>query len=194
MRRLVPAMLAVAILVPACSGSGSGSVQSGASATPSTSASQPAQPAAHNAADTAFAQNMIPHHQQAVDMAMTVLNKGADEKVHALAQRIALAQQPEIELMTGWLKAWGEPTMSAGHDMAAMPGMMSDEQMRRFQAASGAALDRMFLSMMIEHHQGAVTMAETELRDGLNAEAKQLAQRIKDSQTKEIAEMRALLR
>ena len=74
-----------------------------------------------------------------------------------------------------------------------MPGMMSEADMTRFMAASDPALDRMFLEMMIRHHEGAVTMADTELRAGENAESKKLAQHIKETQTAEIATMRQLL-
>ena len=79
-----------------------------------------------------------------------------------------------------------------GGSMAAMPGMMSDDQMSRLCQATGAAFDRAFLQMMTAHHQGAIQMAQTELADGQNPEAKALAQKIITAQQGEITQMRTL--
>lgn len=153
----------------------------------------------HNAADTTFAQQMIAHHSQAVEMAELVSGRTTNPKVVDLAKRIREAQGPEIKMMTGWLRAWGEPTSDGGHSMSGMnhgsrmPGMMTDEDMAALKAAKDADFDRRWLSMMIAHHQGAVEMARTELAQGANPEAKTLAQRIIDAQEAEIREMRALL-
>ncbi|RFU38899.1 DUF305 domain-containing protein [Actinomadura logoneensis] len=155
--------------------------------------------AGHNGQDVMFAQMMIPHHRQAVDMAKTVLAKGSDPKVKNLAGRIEKAQAPEIEKMSGWLKAWGQPVPGAGDDSMAnmghgMDGMMSDKQMADYNKASGKDLDRMFLTMMIEHHKGAVTMAQQEQKTGSAAEAKALAADIIKAQQAEITEMNGLLK
>ncbi len=101
--------------------------------------------------------------------------------------------------MTGWLTAWGQPApTSGGHDMSqmggtGMGGMMTDEQMQQLSASTGAGFDRMWLQMMVTHHQGAVEMSSTQLRDGKNADAKKLAQRIIDTQKQEITVMQQLL-
>lgn len=149
-----------------------------------------------NDADIAFASGMVPHHEQAVTMAEQALESGASAEVLALATAIRDAQAPEIETMTGWLEAWGHPT-SGGHDMSDMSahdmGMMTDAEMQQMSEASGPAFDRLWLDMMIRHHQGAVTMSQAQLRDGQSGEVTMLAQQIIDSQQAEIAQMQGLL-
>lgn len=140
---------------------------------------------------------MIPHQQQAVEMADTMLGKeGPDAAMLELAQRIRDAQQPEIELMQGWLEEWGADAGDAGHGGhggAGGDGMMSDQDMAALGRADGAEASRLFLEQMIVHHEGAVEMAEAELQGGQHAEALELAQQVIDAQTSEIAEMRQLL-
>ncbi len=160
---------------------------------------EPSSAAAFNDSDVAFAQGMIPHHAQAVDMADLAEERAADPEVRDLAGRIRAAQQPEIDLMEGWLEEWGHP-MEDGMDMGGMEGMdmedmgmVSEEDMDRLESASGAEFDRLFLTSMREHHLGAVAMAEEELRSGESPEAKELAQEIIDTQRAEIEEIDALL-
>ncbi|ANZ40001.1 hypothetical protein BBK82_32110 [Lentzea guizhouensis] len=146
----------------------------------------------NNAADVTFARGMVPHHEQALEMARLVPDRSSDDQVRRLAQRIEEAQDPEITQMTAWLEKWGEkPGAHAGHDMA---GMMSQDDMTKLEKASGAEFDKMWLEMMVEHHEGAVEMARTELEDGRDPEAKKLAQAIIDGQQQEIAEMKDLLK
>lgn len=168
----------------------------------------------HNPADVSFATGMIPHHRQAVQMADMVAGRGASAQVTALAGAIKAAQQPEIDQLTSLLKAWNAPLPRDGDDMSGMPmdghgmsgmpasghgshegmtGMMSNDEMARLRKASGKAFDQQFLTLMIAHHQGAVEMAATELREGTNADAKALAQRITDAQNKEIGQMRGMI-
>lgn len=149
----------------------------------------------HNQADVAFAQNMVVHHQQAVEMSRSATGRAGSPEVRELAEQIAAAQGPEIDQLNGWLRDWGAaPAQHGGHGgHQQMDGMMSAEQMRGLAQASGADFDRQFLSMMIEHHEGAVSMARTELESGAFPEAKQLAQRIIDTQRAEIDTMRGLL-
>jgi len=155
-----------------------------------------------NKADIYFATMMIPHHTQAVAMADLALTQATDSKVEALAPKIKGAQGPEITRMSGWLTGWGAPIPGPdeGSDMAGMSGMgeqtggmMSKGQMTDLGAATGPAFDRMFLEMMVEHHQGAVAMAKDELAQGANPEAKQLAQAIIDGQSTEIAQMKSMM-
>lgn len=152
---------------------------------------------AHNEADIRFAQEMIPHHRQAVEMAALVPSHSTDPRVIDLAARIQQAQDPEITAMTGWLQAWGAPVPEgAGHSgghHGEMPGMMTDEQMAELEAAQGADFDRMWLTMMIDHHEGAVQMAQTELAEGTDPQARTMAQEIIDAQQAEIREMQAIL-
>jgi uncharacterized protein (DUF305 family) len=154
--------------------------------------------AAFNDADVTFAQGMIPHHRQAVEMAELAETRAQRPEVKQLAAQIKAAQDPEIQTMTGWLNEWGEdvPEDMEGHgamDSGDMPGMMSSEDMDKLEAAKGAAFDAGFLEMMIEHHQGAIEMAKTEQKDGEYADAKQLAATIEKTQAAEIATMRRLL-
>lgn len=149
----------------------------------------------HNAADVTFATEMIPHHRQAVEMAELAATRASSIEVVALAEEIAGAQDPEIEIMSGWLEAWGAPIPEemGGMDMSGMPGMMSEEQMQDLAGSTGAVFDEMFLEMMIEHHTGAIQMAQTEQRQGRNPEAIDLAVQIERAQTAEIETMQDLL-
>ena len=153
----------------------------------------------HNDADVEFATEMIPHHQQAVEMSEMALDQGGPD-VQELAGRIQTAQAPEIETMTGWLEAWGEdvPETQDHGDMGGMDhsdtgGMMSPEDMESLGDTRGTAFDTMWLEMMIEHHDGAITMARAQVADGANPEAVALAEDIAESQEAEIVEMEALL-
>lgn len=146
----------------------------------------------HNGQDVMFAQMMIPHHQQAITMSRQATAKASSPDVKRLAVQIEKAQQPEIDKMTGWLKAWGAPLPS--HDGMGMgDGMMSPQEMSRLGTLSGKAFDTAFLQMMIKHHQGAVTMARTEQAHGASSDAKALAASIVTSQSAQIATMRRML-
>ncbi len=154
----------------------------------------------HNDADVQFATEMIPHHAQALSMVDMTVGKGLSPDVAALTEGIRMSQAPEIEQMAAWLEKWGQPVPAtsrdhAGHDMStmSMPGMASMEDMAALENAQGAQFEHMFLSMMIEHHQDAIDMGETELQNGQNAAAKALAQRIIDAQQTEIRIMNGLL-
>ncbi|MBG6215809.1 uncharacterized protein (DUF305 family) [Arthrobacter sp. CAN_A6] len=162
----------------------------------------------HNDADVMFAQTMIPHHQQAVEMSEFLLEKDMiSPEVTDLATRIKDAQAPEVETMTSWLEAWDEPVEpdegSGGHNMGdmgsnsggmgSMEGMMSDDQMAELEATEGDEASRMFLESMTAHHEGAVGMAQDEIDNGQNPEALELAETIVETQQAEIQEMEALL-
>ena len=145
--------------------------------------------------DISFAQMMIPHHEQAIEMADLVLGKeGVDQRVIDLAEAIQAAQRPEIERLQGWLADWGvapgsESTGHEGHG----DGMMSADDMTALQNASGAEASRLFLEQMIVHHEGAVDMAQMQVDNGQNPDVIALAQDIIDAQTTEIQQMRDLL-
>ena len=152
----------------------------------------------HNDADVMFATMMIPHHQQAIEMSGMILAKqDITAEVTELAQQIKAAQGPEISQMSGWLAGWGEnpSPMTMDHDMGGGgmgDGMMTQAEMDALEQADGDGAARLFLKGMIKHHQGAITMAQKELVEGQNSEAKQLAQQIIDDQKAEITTMNQL--
>ncbi|HEY9368165.1 DUF305 domain-containing protein [Streptomyces sp.] len=165
------------------------------SAAPSASASAPQ--GDHNAADVAFAQGMIPHHRQAVEMADLAPTRAESATVKKLAADIKKAQDPEIKTLSGWLTSWREQVPAAGamdHSAhGAGGGMMTMEQMDQLKNASGKAFDTAFMELMIKHHEGAVEMAKTEQATGAFPDAKTMAQAIITSQSAEIAQMNKLL-
>ncbi|MDO2932994.1 DUF305 domain-containing protein [Paeniglutamicibacter sulfureus] len=160
-----------------------------ASASPSAESSAAAE---HNSADVMFAQMMIPHHEQAVEMSDMVLAKdGIDPSVTELAEDIKSAQGPEIKTMTGWLNAWGEPVaMSGDHGME---GMMTEDDMAALEAAQGTEAARLFLTQMVKHHEGAVKMAQEETANGSNPDAVAQAEKMAKDQSGEIDKMKELL-
>lgn len=159
------------------------------------------EPAAYNAEDIAFATNMVPHHEQAVELSALVPERSTNPEVVKLAQTIASVQEPEIATMKAFLVQWNEnPDTESheGHDMsgsgmAGMAGMVDAATMARLESLRGAEFDTLWLQSMIAHHEGAIDMAETELADGENVDAKSLAQHIIDAQQTEIAQMQSML-
>jgi uncharacterized protein (DUF305 family) len=144
-----------------------------------------------NTSDVHFNMMMIPHHEQAIEMSEIILAAdGITPDVAELAVRIAEAQAPEIEQMSAWLEARGYPTPPGG-----MPGhgMMSDDDLDRLSDLDGVEAEVLFLTEMIDHHEGAIEMAEDEIGDGIDPETIALCERIVTSQTAEIVEMQALL-
>ena len=140
--------------------------------------------------DIMFAQMMIPHHQQAVDMGTLAETRALSPEVKALAAKIKSEQSPEITQMKGWLKDANAP-LTMGHDMG-MGGMLTNDEIATLTAAKGSEFDRLFLQGMIDHHQGAIHMAQMVI-DSNNAEAAKLGKDIIDSQTKQITYMQKLL-
>ena len=191
-RTLMPAVVLASVLaVAGCSGS-----EEPAEHDMSTMAgSESGDGTAHNEADMMFAQMMIPHHEQAVEMADVVLAKGGtNPEVTALATEIKAAQAPEIEQLDQWLDSWGAERTAEehnGHD--AMSGMMTEEDMQALDGATPPESDRLFLEQMIAHHEGAVEMAQTEVETGSDPAAVEMAQTIVDTQTAEIETMENLL-
>lgn len=220
--------LAALVIAAGCSNDNSGGEsQTGQGTTPASATAQATTTPSgeeHNQADAMFAQHMIPHHQQAIEMSdMLLAKQGIDPRVTELAKQIKAAQGPEIQQMKGWLDQWGSPQMPMpsgmpghgnmpmpsgdmpGHGsmpttsgmpgMAGMPGMsgmMSEQDMTALQNAQGVEASKLFLTQMIRHHEGAITMAQTEIKDGQYPAAVELARSIVTSQQKEIDTMKGI--
>ena len=200
---LTGALLAGALVLAGCSDDSTHEGMSGmADSSPaSASADSTDTSASFNDADVAFAQGMLPHHEGALELAQLAGDRAADPRVLDLATRIEAAQAPEIDTLTGWLDEWGAATDGSsssagtdgmdhsGHDTGGGMGMDTGA----LAAASGAEFDRMFLTQMIAHHEGAVKMAQKEAANGSNPEAVTLANTIIGDQEAEIQEMQDLL-
>jgi uncharacterized protein (DUF305 family) len=148
-----------------------------------------------NSADVSYARMMIEHHSQAMEMTGLAPQRAESEKVRRLAERIAAAQGPEIKAMQGWLETYGEATKAGGHEHehGAMPGMATEAQLRKLHAARGKAFDRLFLTLMITHHEGAITMATDVKAQGNNIRIEEMADDVIAQQTSEITRMRTML-
>jgi uncharacterized protein (DUF305 family) len=206
--RFAPAAAAVTVaaglLIGACSsssGNGSMNMTTTSVAARNTTASIPAD-AEFNATDVAFAQGMIPHHAQAVVMADMALAQSTSPAVTELATQIKAAQTPEIEQLTKWLQAWGQPVPDPNGSMdlsmsdmdgMMMSGIMSDADMARLGNATGTDFDSMWLEMMVQHHEGAISMARDEVTGGKFVATKALAESIVTSQQAEIDTMTMLM-
>ncbi|KQR25358.1 DUF305 domain-containing protein [Microbacterium sp. Leaf151] len=182
--------LAAILALTGCSG-GSGSMpgmdHDSAPMTTATTA------ASASESDILFVTMMIPHHEQAIEMSDTLLSKaGVDERVTALAAQITAVQQPEIDTMKGWLSDWGV-SMSDGMRGMDHGGMMSESDMQALAAADGSDAARLYLEQMIEHHQGAIDMAQDEIDGGADGDVVALARSIVDSQAAEISTMKELM-
>ncbi|NVN51443.1 DUF305 domain-containing protein [Mycolicibacterium hippocampi] len=216
------ALASSVLFVGACSDTATDSPPSTntTSAAASASPSDASGDAAHNDADVMFTRGMIPHHQQAIEMSNMLLGKqGIDPEVSSLAEEIKNAQGPEIEQMQGWLREWGMSSAPGGSgmpghdmpghqmpgggdmgDMGDMPGMsggghgmMSEADMAALQNAQGEEAARLFLTQMIEHHQGAIMMAQQEIDNGQFPAAVEMAGNIVSSQQAEIDTMQDML-
>jgi uncharacterized protein (DUF305 family) len=221
------AALAALVVAAGCSNISGGEQPAGQTTTAATPTAQATTPGAeaHNQADVTFAQHMIPHHQQAIEMSdMLLAKQGIDPRVSELANQIKAAQGPEIQQMQGWLTQWGSPQTPMPSDMPGlgdmpmpsgdmpghgsmpttsgmpgmsgtpgMSGMMSEQDMAALQNAQGVEASKLFLTQMIAHHEGAITMAQTEIKDGQYPAAVELAGAIVTAQQKEIETMKGIL-
>lgn len=163
-----------------------------------------------NDVDMTFMQMMIPHHGQALEMSELALTRAEDAQVQAIARRIRGSQGPEIISMSAWLQGRGLETPRTLADLAgmdgmdgmdgmemdasaSMAGMLSPSQMKELAEAKGSAFDRLFLTGMIQHHEGAVGMAESQLTAGSDLIASEVASEIAFGQKAEIQRMEAIL-
>ena len=163
--------------------------------------------AGFNEADVEFATAMIPHHAQALVMVDMTMGRQVDPELAALAEQIRAAQAPEIEQMADWLTTWDEPVPETMRDHANahgddhggghledsdMPGMMSADDLDALGSLSGTEFQVEWVESMIEHHEGAVEMAEQELEEGEFRDALHLAEHIVDAQSAEIETLEQL--
>ena len=212
LNRRRPVVLVAAALVACSSGAHSAAQGSAAPPSPSTSSSASAArastpPAKANPADAQFVTGMISHHAQALIMAGWAPSHGASPAVATLAERIVAGQKDEIVTMQTWLRDHGLPVPEAKpgpmtmtmngmtHEMM-MPGMLTDEQMHQLDAARGREFDRLFLTFMIQHHKGAVTMVQDLF--GTNGAAQEqsiykMGSDVSADQTTEIERMQRML-
>ncbi|MFJ6795365.1 DUF305 domain-containing protein [Streptomyces sp. NPDC091268] len=149
-----------------------------------------------NAADQTYVRDMVEHHRQALQMSALAPDRASAEGVRRVAERITAAQQPEIGAMQRWLARYpapsGSPTGEHAHDHGAMPGMASRQQLDELAAAKGADFDRLFLRLMIAHHEGALKMAGEALAGGNNTAVEEMATEVVATQSAEIHRMRAM--
>ena len=189
--------ITAALALAGCSDQDMGAMApSSAAPSAGSSGSSPSTSAEFNDADVMFVQMMMPHHEQAVAMSDTLLAKsGVDSDVTKLAEQIKAAQQPEIDTMKGFLTAWGQQEMGGmgGMNHGSDDGMATDTQLKELDQADAQTGQKMYLQLMTAHHQGAVKMAETEVNDGKNPEAVDLAKNIIATQQQEIGTMKDLL-
>jgi uncharacterized protein (DUF305 family) len=181
-------------------------IQPGEPGEPAVTGGTPTVPAApeYNHSDIAFVQMMIPHHAQALEMSRLAAKYAVDDGVRTLASRIRAAQGPEILTMSSWLEAQDVEVPKAGesaeqydhgeHGHDRMRGMLTEQQMRRLAAARGPEFDRLFLRGMIQHHRGAIEMADAVATGGSDLLVAELAADVKATQAAEIARMQDLLR
>ncbi|MGW1717407.1 DUF305 domain-containing protein [Streptomyces sp. NPDC002156] len=145
-----------------------------------------------NSADLAYARMMIEHHSQAIEITELVPKRAESTPVKRLAERIAAAQRPEIAAMQGWLKDNGGDDKTTEHSHETMPGMATEAQLAKLRAAKGKAFDELFLTVMITHHEGAVTMATEVKGQGNNVRVEEMADDVIAQQTTEINRMREM--
>ena len=147
--------------------------------------------------DVMFAQMMIPHHEQALELADMALDPTlmASEQVKALASQIKAAQDPEIDVMTQWLTEWDQPLMDMSEDQSmTMEGMLTVDEIAALGQLTGEEFDQAWVSAMIAHHKGAIEMADTVTAEGESALVQELADAIIQAQKSEMDALELLLK
>ena len=161
---------------------------------PESSTNQGQASSEYSANDLMFAQMMIPHHEQAVELSELALEVSTSDAIRDLATRIRDGQAPEVDLMQGWLDSVGVGSMMEAHSMEGhgMSGMVSEEDFDTLRSLESPEFDRLFLELMIAHHEGALDMVEM-ISESENSEVSALATAIVEVQTSEIEEMKSLM-
>ena len=190
--RITAALVTGALLFTACGGHDMSDMSTGSTDTNVTNSES-----GFNDADVMFAQMMIPHHEQALELADMALDPTlmASEQVKALASQIKAAQDPEIDVMTQWLTEWDQPLMDMSEDHSmAMEGMLSIDELGALGELTGEEFDQAWVSAMIAHHKGAIKMADTVKAEGESALVQELADAIIQAQKSEIDTLELLLK
>jgi uncharacterized protein (DUF305 family) len=151
-----------------------------------------------NASDVAFAENMIPHHRQAMELADMVSDHSENKAVIAMADNISAQQQPEVTALSALMAQWNESSFDGGashdsHGTMDMQGMVDDATMTKLQTLTGPAFDTLWLQSMIGHHEGAIAMAKAEIANGKNTDMIAMAKNIVAMQQLEINQMKQIL-
>lgn len=216
---LAPALVAataLAVVLSGCTGGeSSGTVVT--AATPTGPVLQPGRPGEPNAtltgsaaapvttpvlrpADSRFLREMIVHHAQAIVMVDAVMADLTDAQVRSLASRMRDEQAPEIDAMAGYLEGFGEdvPPEATNHALSdhgshSMPGMATPAEIQRLAAATGSQADQLFLTLMVRHHQGALSMVDEHSRNASEERVEEMAAEVNVTQTKQIGLMREML-
>jgi uncharacterized protein (DUF305 family) len=161
-----------------------------------TLATAPSSPVSTDPDDLTFLSDMMIHHSQALMMAERARTVAVNPQVKALADRIRVGQKPEIEAMRQLLTEHGGTPPALEHvehtDHSGMPGMATPAELTKLLNSTGKAFDTLFLTLMIKHHEGAVTMSGTAIEKGADLRIGELAQDVSVTQTKEISTMRRL--
>ncbi|GLY29400.1 DUF305 domain-containing protein [Kineosporia sp. NBRC 101731] len=187
------------LLLSGC-GSDDEPASNGSATSSATSSASAEQGVSFNDADVDFASAMIPHHAQAIEMADLALTKATSAQVKNLAEKVKAAQAPEIQTLSDLLSSWNQPVPST-EGSSSMEGMdhgesdstmMTSEQMDDLKDAGAAEYDRMWVDLMIQHHEGAIAMGKTEVADGTHEQATQLARTVIEAQTTELAQLKSL--
>ena len=194
--RSLPAVTAAAPSVPVLQPGQPGQPN----ATLTGSAAAPTTTPTASSVDARFYQDMIVHHAQALVMVRAVLPDLTDREVAGIASRIGDEQEPEIGAMASWLEGRGQsvppeatnPNLT-DHGAHAMPGMATEAEVARLAAATGDEADRLFLTLMIRHHQGAIAMVDDHLRHATDERVEETAADISVTQTKQIGQMQEML-
>jgi uncharacterized protein (DUF305 family) len=208
------AAVPTAVVLSACTSPASDEHANHQQGSESSQSSPAEQPAGFNDQDVDFATNMIPHHQQAVEMAALVPDRSTNPAVLKLAADISAAQGPEIETLKVFLVQWkqgsdtpqdspapsgapDDPNAHQGHDgmdpSMNMQGMVDAAAIAKLASLKGPEFDKLWMQSMISHHEGAIEMANAEIAGGANVDAKNLAQQIVTAQQGEITQMKQML-
>lgn len=193
--RIATGLVVLGVVLPmAACGSGDEHVEPAPSATTTTDEQGPP----HNSADVAFAEGMIPHHQQALALAALVPGRSTNPAVIKIAAGIAAQQGPEVTAMRAMMIQWQvDPPATSHHGGSSgsgnQQGMVDDATMATLKTLKGAQFDTLWLKSMIGHHQGAVAMAKTEIADGESQDMKVMANNIVITQEAEIGDLKQLL-
>jgi uncharacterized protein (DUF305 family) len=191
----VRALLTAAAAAALLAGCGTASAQQPAATRDRAAA--PAAVGAHNATDVTFLQMMIAHAAQGRRLTELGAKRAVREEVRQLAAAIQTTQADEVKIMESWLRGWQEPTdVAAGESAHVDHGgepATGEQEIAQLQRASGAEFEKMFLGLLTGHQHGAVEMAQRVAADGANPQTKDLAERIAESRTQQIAQMLRLM-